>query len=161
MKYIILTRGFKTTVDDEDYDELSKHKWMISSNGYAVRGIYHKTLRGLHRQQLGMHRAILKPSSNMYVDHINGNKLDNCRTNLRLASFSQNGANKRVAINSSSGIKGVRWHKGKWEAQIETKINGKRKSYYLGRSSDIKEAAHMYNEAALKLFKEYAKQNES
>lgn len=89
-----------------------------------------------------------------YAEHKNRNTLDNRRCNLRVASSSQNQANRPVTKCSTSGYKGVSWNKemGKWQAQI-----GKdRRLRYLGRFSDKIEAAKAYDKAAKELFGEFA-----
>jgi hypothetical protein len=87
------------------------------------------------------------------TDHINGDKADNRWTNLRLATRSQNQANLRKMATNTSGYKGVRWHKGKWEAKIT--VNGQQK--YLGYFDCPATAHAVYAEAAKKHFNEFAR----
>ena len=97
-------------VDDEDRPMLeAMGKWCIAE-GYCVRNNCAK----LGKQKLlRMHRVIVNPPDDMQVDHINGNKLDNRRCNLRIVTQQQNQFNRTRA-------KGYCWHKriNKWQAKI-------------------------------------------
>ena len=83
--------------------------------------------------------------------------LNNRRSNLRLATPSQNMQNSRIPSNNSSGFKGAFWHKRerKWQAQI--KLNGKKK--HLDYFDTVEEAAAAYDKAAIELFGEFARPN--
>lgn len=154
MKKIKLTQNQYTLVDNKDYLWITRHKWYISSTGYAIRTIYLgggranqicKTIR-LHREILGVRDG--------EVDHANRDKLDNRRSNLRIASHQFNSANRSKPKNNTSGYKGVYWDKKKkrWKAQI--KVN--QKKVYIGRFKDPIEAAKAYNRMAVKYFREFA-----
>ena len=86
MKEIPLTRGKFALVDDEDYEWLSQWKWYCSTTGYAVRGCKNRILY--------MHREIAKTKPGMLTDHINRNKLDNRKENLRFCSHRENMKNR-------------------------------------------------------------------
>lgn len=97
-KQIRLAQGFSTLVDDEDYDWLNQWKWhaMVLREGnliYASRAV-----RGADGKQhpLMMHRFILNPPKGVEVDHMNGNALDNRRSNIRLASRAENLRNRKT-----------------------------------------------------------------
>lgn len=104
-------------VDDEDYEEISRFRWRYSL-GYAIRNRRvgePGTSRYVH-----MHRQIGKPSAGMEMDHINRNRLDNRRENLRIVSRKQNARNlSRFRVNTS-GTPGVAWHGQihRWRAYI-------------------------------------------
>lgn len=149
-------------VDDEDYPLLSRHTWYIRSA--SVTNFYPATTllvrdTGL-RKLIAMHHMIMGVG---LIDHINGNKLDNRKENLRHATYSQNGANTKKPRSNrgkipTSKYKGVSRSRteGKWIAQI-----GKDDARYcLGRFNDEKEAARAYNAKALELYGEFAKINE-
>ena len=89
------------------------------------------------------------------IDHINGDRRDNRILNLRLATPSQNQANKLMRSDNTSGVKGVTWDKSrrKWMASIH--LNGCRIG--LGRFEDIHAAADAYSAAAKEMFGEYAR----
>ena len=88
------------------------------------------------------------------ADHVNRNGLDNRRINLRPATYAQNGANRALLRNNTSGYKGVHWDRRgrKWRAQI--KVNDR--SRYLGLFTDPVDAARAYNRAAMEAFGEFA-----
>lgn len=138
---IALTQGKVTLVDLEDFTLLSQFKWHLSNVGYACRSYKNK--------KCYMHRLITNAPDGMDVDHINGNKLDNRRSNLRVVTRSQNMANLKSA-RSKSGYKGVVWNAAlkKWQAQI--KVNYKNHS--LGYFITAIEAANAYDAAALAHF---------
>jgi hypothetical protein len=158
MKEITLTNGMTALVDDEDYEKLTKINWYYRREGYAVgnlpspeKGVYPKVL---------MHRYILDAPKGTQVDHINGNKLDNRKENLRIANASTNKANDGLRSTNTSGHKGVTKASGSrkrkpWVAQI--KVNYEH--IHLGYYATTEEAAKAYNEAALKYFGEFAKLN--
>lgn len=93
-----------------------------------------------------------------FVDHINGNGLDNRRTNLRPATRAQNSANAHMGRNNTSGYKGVSLHKasGLWRAYIG---GGGRTRVELGLFTTPEEAALAYDEAAVARWGEYARPN--
>lgn len=92
-----------------------------------------------------------------HLDHANGDRADNRITNLRLADRSQNNQNVRSQTNSSSQYKGVTWDKsrGKWTAGIKKDFV----RHNLGRFANEEDAARAHDEAALRLYGEYAKLN--
>ncbi len=99
-------------------------------------------------------RYILGYFGKRQVDHINHNQFDNTNENLRIATKSQNNANRRKKSNTSSKYKGVSWkaYRDYWEVCI--KVKGQ--YIYLGHFKDEIEAAKAYNVAALKYFGEFA-----
>lgn len=150
MRTIHLTKGQFVQVDDRDYEFLNQWKWRCNGH-YAVR-----TITKPKRYTILMHRLILECMGNENFelsDHINGDKLDNRRVNLRPATRSQNMWNSRKQVNNTSGAKGVTKHQGKWRADIG--INGKRR--YLGHFDSVKAAAAAYSIAAKELYGEFAR----
>jgi len=154
MKRIKLTQGKWAIVDNEDYEKLNKWKWCYYG-GYAIRtirtGVSKRTKCRMHWEVIG------KPKDGFEVDHINGNGLDNKRSNLRICTHRENTMNAKRHKDGKSGFKGVSWQKRvkKWQAQIN--IGGIRTS--LGYFITVKEAAQIYNEAAKKYFKDFARLN--
>jgi len=152
MKKISTTKGFTALVDNEDYPILSRYKWYAHSN---KRGhVYPRTWTGKGGQRMFMHAMILGEYKGI-VDHINGNGLDNRKANLRIATYSENGANRRISKkNNTSGFKGVSWYKPhkKWRAGIC--FDGKCK--HLGYFDSKEEAAEAYNKAAKGVFGRFA-----
>ena len=159
MKEIPLTQGKVVLVDNEDYEMISKHNWSISHRNYVTRNIFTPMVKGKRKHwKVYMHRQIMKVNGESIIDHINGNELDNRKTNLRICTQRENSYNSKISKNNTSGFKGVTWRKSrkKWVAQIMYK----RKGYGLGYFTDKIEAAKAYNEAAKKYFGEFAKLNE-
>ncbi|ARL91005.1 HNH endonuclease [Burkholderia pseudomallei] len=156
MKEIALPRGLVAVVDDEDFDLLNSFTWHFTL-GYAVRhlerpgsGVYRTTER-MHRMIMGVGPGTIDKRQ---VDHINGNKLDNRKSNLRVCTNAENGRNRGAQKNNSSGYKGVCWHpqSGKWRARI--KVDGRQISLGLHASA---EAAHKaYEVGARKFHGEFA-----
>jgi hypothetical protein len=151
VREIPLTRGKFAIVDDEDYEEISKLKWCCTDNGYALRrsGDGRNKREYLHKRLIGV--------NNSMVDHINGDRLDNRKCNLREVTVQQNNFNKSARKKSSSVFKGVYFcnTKRKWRASI--RINKKSKA--LGYHDLEIDAARVYNKAATELFGEYARLN--
>lgn len=145
---IPLTQNKSAVVDDEDYERLKNKMWQYSSCGYATAypGEF-------------MHRVVMNLSKydGINVDHINGDKLDNRKENLRVCTQAQNIANSKINKSNKSGYKGVYWNKErhKWSTQI--KFN--RKSMHIGHFVDLEDAAHAYDTKARELFGEFAKTN--
>ena len=154
MKEIKLMGGRVAIVDDEDYERLTrrKRKWKLSTTGYAVRI---RTVEG-QRFNEHMHRLVINAPDGLYVDHINGNPLDNRKDNLRLATHAQNTRNRKVSINKQVPYKGVRKSHNRFSAQI----HGDGKWVYLGNFKTAEEAAIAYNNAAIKYFGGFARLNE-
>lgn len=148
MKTIPLTQGKSAVVDDEDYDFLMQWKWRYQK-GYAVRDI--------RKKQLYMHRVILNTPLGFDTDHINLNRLDNRKSNLRIATRFENNCNRKLRSDNDSGFKGVCWavNRAKWRAYIFHKG----KHFHLGYFENVKDAANAYNEAAKSRFGEFARLN--
>lgn len=151
---IPITRGYSMIVDADDAPILQTHRWQakIGPSGlvYAIRN--HR--RGGVWQTLYAHRVIMKPDEGQFVDHINGNTLDNRRENLRICSRAANNHYARMRKDNKSGYKGVVWYEPtkRWKAQIGA--DGRRIG--LGYFKDALDAARAYDEAASRLFGEFA-----
>jgi hypothetical protein len=156
---IPLTRGKVATVDKVDAD-LAEARWHVDITHnlpYACRNS--KTQSGykivrMHRiiMERVLGRALLKTE---IVDHIDGNSINNCRLNLRLATISENNRNAKLRKDSSSGYKGVSYNKQrkKWGASI----NIDSKTIFLGLFSTAEEAYRVYCEAAREYHGDFAR----
>ena len=146
MKQIKLTQGKVALVDNEDFEYLNQWKWFFDGK-YAGRR--EKT----GEKEIFMHRFINNTPQGFLTDHINRNKLDNRRINLRTVTYQQNQFNRNLSKNSSSGYMGVNWDKfnNKWLSRI--KINDKLLN--LGRFSDIKDAIKTREKAEKIYFGEF------
>lgn len=125
-------------VSDEDFELLKRFTWYISAHGYATTSF--------HSKKMSMHRFILDDKTRRPIDHIDGNKLNNQRENLRVCSLSQNAQNNTK--NPLMGFRGVSFEHGSFKANIK-KENIKR---HLGTFKTIFEAALAYDAAALELY---------
>jgi len=146
-KLIKLTRGKFAIVDAEDFEWLNQWKWYCDIRGYAIRHTDPKHV-------VYMHREILKTPKGLVSDHINQNKLDNRRENLRTATHSQNKTNRPMQANNKSGYKSVYWDKSRQKWFVNIRLNGKSKT--LGRFENKEEEALAYNKKAKELFGEFA-----
>ena len=149
MRRIPLTQGREALVDACDYNFLMQWKWCITVNGYATRNLKSRGMLTMHRAVVGRYRGNFQQ-----VDHINGDRIDNRRSNLRHATASQNGRNRGKNKNNTSGHKGVWWNKRRKKFYAAIKVN--RKSIHLGVFDDPKKASEVYKQAALELHKEFA-----
>lgn len=154
MKTIRLTHGKITLVDDEDYEELSKHRWYFDHLGYAARNSK-KCDNMPKRKTIFLHRVVAKTISGMHTDHINGDRLDNRKSNLRACTNAQNRKNMKMHKNNSLGFKGIRRHGKKFQAVIQNE----KKFMCLGTFTTKEEAATAYNIAAIKYHGEFANLN--
>lgn len=157
MKQISLTRNKITLVDDEDFETLNKFKWYLTAtndgNEYAYS--YGASRKRSNHDCISMHRFLMQ--SEMYVDHKNGNGLDNRRENLRLSTPTQNNGNQKLQRINTSGYKGVSrsipGSKKPWRASI--KANGI--YHWLGTYDTAEQAHQAYMAAAENLFGEFAR----
>jgi len=153
MKEIILTQGKVALVDDEDFEELNKHKWCAlkaPKTFYAIRRD-----NDVKKSTIYMHRQILKLTDrNIQGEHRDNNGLNNQRSNLRACTNLENQRNKTCKVNGTSMYKGVHWHKRnrKWEVRIS--VNKKR--IRGGSFKDEVLAAKKYDEMAKIYFGEFA-----
>lgn len=137
-------RSLFALVDDEDFEYLIDYRWRSNSKGYAIRS------HSVDGKEIivAMHREIMQPPPGLVVDHIDGNRLNNTRANLRVITQQQNLMNRRVFKNNSTGFKGVTFQHGKWHARIEK--DGQ--AIHLSFHDDLKTAALVYDCAAVLLF---------
>jgi hypothetical protein len=118
-----LPSGHKVKLSEADLAIVCKHRWRALKRKHTVYAI--STING---RSVYMHRLLMGHPSGAFVDHVDGDGLNNLRENLRIATPSQNNCNRRMRSNNTSGFKGVSWDKkrGKWYAQIC--VNGKNKN---------------------------------
>jgi len=146
-------------VDDEDFEYLNQFKWCVEKhkNTYYARRII--ILENNTRMLILMHRVIMKDSNEFGVDHKDHNGLNNQKSNLRMATRSQNGVNR----SSHGKVKylGVSIHVNKGYKRIKymscITLNGE--YYYLGVFDSAEDAAYAYDMKAKELFGEFANLN--
>lgn len=147
-KRIHLIRDKYALVDDEAYDWLSQINWHYHHSTYYTEYAYCYPKIDGKRVRILMHRLILDAPKGMEVDHINQNGLDNRLENIRIATRSQNNANRVSCRNSSSPYKGVCKTPNGWVANSF--------GQYLGLFRNEKDAALAYNSFALKKMGSFA-----
>lgn len=150
---IPLTSGRHAIIDADDYEKVYDYKWS-SSNAYAESKTFYYRDSGATK----MHRLITDAPAGKEVDHINGNRSDNRKSNLRICSARENHKNKFKKALAASLFKGVCFDKGRnqWVASISCDY----KKIFLGRYDCELDAATAYNFAAIKYHGEYANFNE-
>ncbi len=131
-------------VDEEDKEFADQYLW-YNSFGYAI----------CPSRESRMHRMIMNAQKGQEVDHVNGNRMDNRKCNLRICSRLQNSRNLPVKKSSKTGIKGVWFHPKKGQYQSQIRVNGKR--LWLGSFDDIDQAKEAYRAAAVKYHGEFAR----
>lgn len=138
-------KGMFLIIDSDDFPRVSKLRWHLSSTGYPRANIYlgysKEKKRGMNKA-IYIHNLILGKHESKDVDHINRNKLDNRKENLRFATRGQNMANAGMSAHNTSGIKGVSWHKQHQKWCAITRVNGKNKC--LGLFNSKYEASRAY-----------------
>jgi len=156
---IYLAKGVNAIIDSDDYDKIKDYKWSCSKLGY-VSSVINSYKPGQKRNKIQktiyLHKLIMGESSK-FIDHIDGNSLNNRKSNLRFCTQMENSRNQSIKSNNTSGYKGVSWSKSmrKWEASISPNY----KRIVLGYFINKIEAAIAYNEAAIKYFGRFAKLN--
>ena len=138
-------KGQMAFIDKEDYKKVSSYYWGINSQGYLHSRIKGKLVR--------LHLFILDYPFKT-VDHINRNKLDNRKSNLRECEQKENTKNMSVKKNNSSGVSGVSFNKstGKWRARIMVD----RKEISLGHYTSFEQAVKARREGEFKYFGDFA-----
>lgn len=148
MKEIKISNGYTTLVDDDDFEKLNKIKWqsLVKSNTiYACNNIGR------------MHRIIMDAKKGEIIDHLDGNGLNNQKSNLRNCTFQENMRNKRTW--GKIKYNGVSFNKKTKNFPFRCRITINKKSIHLGYFKTAELAAKEYNKNALLYFGEYAKLN--
>ncbi len=155
-------RGLFALVSPEDYARLSAHAWRLGGTTpqrrYARRTIRVGKGRAAPKRAVFMHRVVAGAAPGQFVDHVNGDTLDNRRENLRLCTAAENARNVRSSKNQKrGGFKGVAWHPKakKWQAHIRVD----RRNVYLGLHATPEDAARAYDRAAAERFGAFAALN--
>lgn len=155
MRLIPLPHGRAAIVDDDDYEAVAGWHWSWSpSKGYACRSVLKKNGGST---TLYLHRILVAAPPGAMVDHINRDRLDCRRSNLRFVTWAQNSMNSSLRRDNHAGFKGVifRRDSGKWRARIY--LGGRHR--HLGTYATAAEAAAAYDGAARRYFGEYAAPN--
>ena len=140
--------GTRFIFDIQDYDTVKNLYWNVTSDGYIATHSINKNKR------ISLHRFLTNAPQDKFVDHINGDKLDNRRNNLRICTPSQNCMNRHNSITNKCGKIGItyRAYKDRYEAYIF--VN--KKNIYLGCYKNLQDAINARVEAELKYYGEFA-----
>ena len=143
MRKIKLTQNKYALIDNEDFELVSSYvkKWRFDGN-YVVGGW----------PLVLMHRVIMDAKKGQQVDHINRNKFDNRRKNLRFCTYAQNQMNSKQRRNVP---KGIQWREDRKAWIVRIGLSGK--NHWIGYFKDFKNAVSAYKKAAIKLHGEYAR----
>lgn len=153
--YEIQISDKKVLIDKEDYDKVCKYKWNLHSDStnIYVRAYKRYKENGV-KEYIFLHNLVMDNKEKLLVvDHIDGNTLNNKKSNLRLCTQKNNEINKKIQKNNKSGHKGV-WYSSlerKWKAYIT--YNNKR--IHLGTFINKNEAIKVREEAENKYFKNF------
>ncbi|WOB24770.1 MULTISPECIES: HNH endonuclease signature motif containing protein [Xanthomonas] len=128
MKTIPAAQGQQILVDDEDFERLSQYRWLV----YSRRTGYEYAVTQIDGMRTYMHR-ILCGTPGRVIDHINGNTLDNRRSNLRAVSNRENIQNQHSAAQSNTGLKNVH----RFRKSFTARVNG----IYLGSFPTAEQAS--------------------
>lgn len=142
------TNGEEFYFDKEDYDLIKEYTWSINDQGYVISNPLGKHIR--------MHLIVMGRDGNndgKDVDHINHNRKDNRKENLRIIEHYQNITNCKTYSNNTSGRKGVYWDKSrnKWMALLTYN----QKTYHLGRFDNYEDAVLAREKAEKEIHGEY------
>lgn len=154
-RWVPLTQGLFALVDEADFEMLNGYAWCpLTTKGRPDNPSATTHIKG--GAKMLMHRMIMAPADGLEVDHINGNRLDNRRSNLRTCTTYQNNQNVRRKRSNTSGFKGVfrrnHGHADRWSARIWANGCGRTLGVY-----DTPEQAHRaYVAAAAELHGEFA-----
>lgn len=145
-----LDDGREFLFDIEDYDLIKGFHWKSDNRGYILCQIKkHGKVKSIY-----LHRISANPPSGVSIDHINGNKFDNRKCNLREVTQTQNCYNKPLSSKNKSGVTGVFWHskKNKWLVNI----SHNNQSVYIGLYEKFEDAVQARYEAEDMYYGEYS-----
>jgi hypothetical protein len=157
MKLVPLTKGKFAKVDDADFERVSEFKWQVvcargeTSVWYARRHVWINGRRSTEQ----MHRFLFPEFS--ITDHIDGDGLNNQKSNLRECTRNQNGQNRKLQDHSTK-FKGVHFYKANGTFQANIQSQGRR--IFLGYFKTAIDAAKAYDAAATKYFGSFARTNQ-
>lgn len=163
MIFIIHSKKYgphKVEIDDEDTEKVLQYSWSVNRNKKrngksSIQSVRTSKQKDGKRTWLKLHKLIVPDAA--VIDHIDGNPLNNKKSNLRICSQSENTRNAKTRSDNKTGYKGVTYRKDTSRFRAKIRVDNKLK--HLGYFSTAESAALAYNEAAIKYFKKFAKLN--
>lgn len=154
--YIPLTKGYEALIDAEDVSFVTGVNWnakVIKRKDGSVWNVYAK--RTVGNKHIFLHRLLTNAGTSTAIDHISGCGLDNRKSNLRIATYSQNQHNQKLNIKNTSGHKGVYWNKNRRKWSVMIALNKKR--HFLGNYESIDDAKNAYAKGSAALHGEFGR----
>ena len=148
---IITKKNERILVDKEDFYKVKNWSWCVGKQGYPVANINHSVKK--------INWVLFPTIKHKVQDHINGNKLDNRKSNIRYCTQNENSKNCGISKNNSTGVSGVILIKNVHSSKYLARIMVDRKEIYLGRYDTLEEATKVRYEAEKKYFGEYRREN--
>lgn len=148
-------KGEEFYFDIEDYDKIKDYCWWKHHTGYIMTNAIQENGK---RKIIYLHKVVMDCTYSgrlQIVDHINGNKEDCRKCNLRYATAQQNNRNRKVRKNNTSGYNGVQWNR--WHKVWEVSIGIDYKRTYVGTSKDLNEAIRLRQEAEKKYYGDWVR----
>ena len=148
---VTLKNGRQFLIDEQDWDLVKHINWNVHIMQKGYKYVYTFQKVNGKRKMIYLHRMIADCGLSLFVDHINGNTLDNRRSNLRASTNRQNQWNQK-RVRGVIPFKGVTFENGCYRSRI--RINGKKVS--IGTFKTATEASNAYNKASLELHGSYS-----
>ena len=162
--------------DAVDRDIVHNHRWYVHQpkqsgrlyvrtnvdnpdGGIRVHTVKGRTYHSTKQTSIGLHQMIMQTPKGMYTDHIDGNPLNNKRSNLRVCSNADNCRNRGINKNNTHGYKGVSYDGRRPHAPWSARVGFNYKRVYVGNYATKEEAARAYDKKALELHGEFARLN--
>lgn len=166
-KIINLTQGYTTIVDDDLFDILNQFKWRVQiskkcNTQYGIRDVLISEKHIFKTKKILLHRYIfyiknLSLETNEIIDHKDSNGLNNRSKNLRKATLSQNGANRKTNKNNKLGLKNISINtSGNRKKIYYVEIKSKNKRYFSKYFANLKEAISVRNKKLKEINGEFA-----
>lgn len=141
-----LSGGYECLISKEDYGLVSKRLWHYAPRNGATSNLRKHERKYNQNGHIKMHRLIMDAPAGMVVDHINGNKIDNRRDNLRIATHSQNSINT-----PSRDMRNIEYRNGSY--CVRMRVNNER--IYIGNYKYLGDAKIARDDASKKYHGQY------
>ena len=153
VREVPVSGGRTALIDEADYESIQHWKWSSCRKRHTF-AVYRAVLEQGKSRRIYLSRFIMQAPSGLFVDHENGDGLDNRRDNLRLCTHTENNRHRcRPQSTNTSGHRGVFWERGakKWRAQLS--VNNR--NVHLGMFLTVEDAGNAYRQAAVSRYGEF------